>query len=84
MMKLEKRANDIVNALVAPKDRLVPDDVEFVLGQLRAAVEAEREACALVCDGQAQDVIGEWYGNEDYRRGAAKSARLIRARGTVT
>lgn len=52
----------------------------MIAAAIRAAVEAEREACARVCDEQAKDVVGEWHGNEDYRIGARVCARIIRAR----
>ncbi len=50
---------------------------------IQRAVQAEREACALVCDKRGQDIVGEWYGNEDYRRGANMCAAMIRARNVA-
>lgn len=51
---------------------------DYAREQIAAAIRNDREEMARLCDEQAQDVTGEWYGNEDYRRGAAKCAELIR------
>ena len=50
---------------------------ETAIDMLKPAIEAEREACALICDAVTQDMsLGPL---EKYR--AAEIAKLIRARG---
>ena len=59
---------------------ILRDEIAATIG---AAIAEEREACARICDTRGQDVIGEWYGNEDFRRGANTCAHYIRARGVA-
>jgi hypothetical protein len=78
MITLEEIAQRILNGLVKSDKQLLPDDVDFVVGQLRYVVNSRLEECAALCDEQGKDVVGEWYGNEDYRRGANACATAIR------
>ncbi len=53
---------------------------QIMLDSIRAAYAVAYTDAATICDVQGQDIIGEWYGNEDYRRGANTCAKLIRKR----
>ncbi len=49
--------------------------------ELKTAVAAEREACAVVCDNMpVGDKYGGWF-NDDMSEGAMSCAEAIRARG---
>lgn len=80
-MSAEERAKELVEAqgddLSRYQRMFLAQDIASAISE---AVQAERLACAAVCDEQGQDVIGHWFGNEDYRRGANACGVLIRAR----
>ena len=75
-MSPEERAKRITYALYLEMNESIVKDVEKrIAAALRGAVEAEREACAQVCDKQA--VEDSWV----TRHYALNCAREIRALG---